>query len=61
MEKGPNASRQIEPWGGGRKEDWRETAQRAKLDIAREHVALQDKILAVHLSHNLLNLVRLKS
>jgi hypothetical protein len=44
--------------GGGRE---KEIGQRAKLGIAREHSALQDKKLLVHLSHNLLNLVHIES
>jgi hypothetical protein len=43
----------IEPWDRERKGNWRGTGQRTKLDIAREHIVLQNKILAVHLSHNL--------
>jgi hypothetical protein len=47
--------------GRKRKGDGRGTGQRAKLGIAREHSALQDKKLLVHLSHNLLNLAHIES
>ena len=47
--------------GRKRKGDGRGTGHRAKLGITREHSALQDKKLLVHLSHNLLNLAHIES